>query len=199
MLEGGRVLVAIDADEITTAPESLVKIVASVAFFTGEVVLTRPDGVCSASRSGTVEEGTADCGAKVTVTSLCQGTARVSNGVTPAEVVINATAPARTKDGTDGANVATGATIGPSSGPIKGIFAKAASGPAIRFMRPTETANIARTTVGSNCEPAPLSNSRRATSIEYGFLYERAIVITANASATETMRPVREIASPARP
>jgi hypothetical protein len=106
-------------------------------------------------------------GVAVTVTtSVRQGTGGVSIGVTPAEVVINATAPARTNDGTDGANVTTGATTGPSSGPIKGRFTAVAIGPAIRFMRPTETANIARTTVGSNCVPAPLSSSRRATSIE---------------------------------
>jgi hypothetical protein len=114
--------------------------------------------------------GATDRGTVVDAISDCHGTGRVSIGDTPAEVVINATAPTRTKEGTDGANVTTGATIGPSSGPIKGRFTAAAIGPAMRFIRPTETVNIARTTVGSNCEPAPLSSSRRATSIEYGFL-----------------------------
>jgi hypothetical protein len=108
-----------------------------------------------------------ELGVALTVTtSVRQGTGGVSIGVTPAEVVMSATAPTRTNDGTDGAKVTTGATTGPRSGPIKGRFTAAAIGPAIRFIRPTETANIARTTVGSNCVPAPLSSSRRATSIE---------------------------------
>jgi hypothetical protein len=140
-----------------------VRIVALVAF--GAFVVNF-DAVSNASRSGTVEVGATDFWAAVDTVSDRHGTGRVSIGVTPAEVVINATAPTRTNEGTDGANVTTGATIGPSSGPIKGRFTAAAIGPAMRFIRPTETANIARTTVGSNCDPAPLRSSRRATSIE---------------------------------
>ena len=122
-------------------------------FVSGDGGLATVD-VVVADRGGFVSElATVDVvvtAAVVDATSDCHGTGRVSIGVTPAEVVINATAPTRTNEGTDGTNVATGATIGPRSGPIKGRLTAAAIGPAIRFIRPTEMANIARTTVGSN-------------------------------------------------
>ena len=50
-------------------------------------------------------------------------------------------------------------------------------------------------TVGSNWVPALATTSRRATGAGYGFLYERAVVITANASATATILAETEIAS----
>jgi hypothetical protein len=135
-----------------------------------------------------------------------QGSGDSDIGVTPAVVAMIAAALARITEGiagtapeaTDAAD-AMGAASGPRNEPMRGTFASAAIGPLNLLICPTEIANIARTTAGSNWVPAPFRSSRRATSIEYGFLYERAIVITANASATDTIRPVREMFSPASP
>ena len=65
--------------------------------------------------------------------------------------------------------------------------------------RLSEIARNARTTFGSNCVPALLASSTRACAAGYGFLYERAAVITSNASATATMRPASEMSSPLNP
>ncbi len=53
---------------------------------------------------------------------------------------------------------------------------------------PSEMLRNARTTAGSNCEPAQSASSRRAVAAEPASLYERTDVITSNVSATETMR-----------
>ena len=59
--------------------------------------------------------------------------------------------------------------------------------------------SIARTTVGSNCEPAHRSSSARASAAAIGFLYDRAEVITSKASATATIRAERVIDVPRSP
>jgi hypothetical protein len=74
-----------------------------------------------------------------------------------------------------------------------------ASGPITSRKRPREIARNARTTTGSNCVPALFANSVRAWAAGKGFLYERAAVMTSNASATATMRPASEIRLPRSP
>jgi hypothetical protein len=54
--------------------------------------------------------------------------------------------------------------------PTNGRLASEAAMPLIRLGLPIETFNMARTTSGSNCVPAPFANSSRATASERGFL-----------------------------
>ena len=66
-----------------------------------------------------------------------------------------------------------------------GSAASHATGPITRRNSPTEIARNARTMCGSNCEPALSVSSTRACAAGNGFLYERAAVMTSNASATD--------------
>jgi hypothetical protein len=136
-----------------------------------------------ANSSGTVvaEFGAVVAGAEIAgiagIEPDSQGSGDWAIGVTPAVVAMIAAALARITEGiagtapeaTDAAD-AIGAASGPRNEPMSGTFASAAIGPLNLLICPTEIANIARTTAGSNWVPAPLRSSRRATSIEYGFL-----------------------------
>ena len=102
-----------------------------------------------------------------------------------------AVAPEVIRVGIDGAVV--------NSDPMNGRFASGVKNPAFFDIFPTETRNIARTTAGSNWDPAFFVSSWRASSIGNGFLYARAAVITAKASATATIRALSEISVLARP
>lgn len=78
--------------------------------------------------------------------------------------------------------------------PKYGRFTSAPRGPAAAaVIRPTDTSNSARTTAGSNWEPAFLVSSSRAAAAGSAFLYERVAVITSYASATATIRALSEI------
>jgi hypothetical protein len=113
-------------------------------------------------------------------------------GVIKLETVsTTAAAPELTTAGTEGA-VAINV-------PRNGKFAIGANTPAARVTRPTETLSMARTTSGSNCVPAFFVSSWRASSIGRGFLYARAAVMTAKASATATIRALSEMSAPASP
>jgi len=68
-----------------------------------------------------------------------------------------------------------------------------AKGPMTNRCRPTEMSKNARTMAGSNCVPAQRVNSFRANFGDMALLYERAAVITSNASATATILAPREI------
>jgi len=73
------------------------------------------------------------------------------------------------------------------------------TGPMTRRIRPSERLTKARTSRGSNCEPAQRAISARPSVALPASLYERAEVITSNTSAIATMRPANGISSPAIP
>ena len=62
------------------------------------------------------------------------------------------------------------------------------NGPIATRNLPNDRLRNARTTAGSNCVPAHLASSSRASTAERAALYERTEVITSNVSATDTMR-----------
>ncbi len=71
------------------------------------------------------------------------------------------------------------------------------NGPIAIRKRPSETFRKARTMAASNWVPAHLANSARAATGEIGSLYDRADVITSNASVTATILPARLMSVPA--
>ncbi len=64
---------------------------------------------------------------------------------------------------------------------------------------PRDTFNIARTTEGSNWPPEQRMSSARASPAGIGALYDRADVMTSNASATQTIRDASAVSDPATP
>jgi hypothetical protein len=66
-------------------------------------------------------------------------------------------------------------------------------------MRPSEMFTNSRTSRGSNCVPAHLAISARASLAFEASLYERDDVITSKTSAIATIRPANGISSPVRP
>ena len=73
------------------------------------------------------------------------------------------------------------------------------NGPIAIRNRPSDTFRNALTTAASNWLPAQRASSARAATGEIGSLYDRADVITSNASVTATIRPARLMSVPASP
>jgi hypothetical protein len=91
------------------------------------------------------------------------------------------------------------AVTAPCDAARNGVAPNQLSGPIASRSRGVDTASIALTTLGSNCVPAQSLSSRSAAARLIGLRYDRAAVITSNASATATMRAPRQIRSPASP
>jgi hypothetical protein len=96
----------------------------------------------------------------------------------------------------------------PRAAPIEGVSGMRAStgacvshdtGPITSRIRPSEMFTKARTSDGSNWEPAHRAISCLPSTGPAASLYERFEVITSNTSAIATIRPANGISSPATP